>query len=268
MSLIDTADSYGTGKFNGRAESLLGKFLAESPVETSSVVIATKFASYPWRTRSSIVKAAEASCERLGRVVDLGQIHWSVSNYAPWQERALWDGIADAKEQGFVQQIGVSNFGPKQLTRIEKYLREERGIKLCSVQTQFSLLSRAPLTGVIPTAEKLGLGVIGYSPLACGYLGGGKASGLRGFLYNQLKNGRLMRVLEDLSEKYGCQKATIALAWCLKQGVITLVGCRSPTQLYANLDALTLRMSDDDVLALESAAQAGAQMVVNAFETR
>lgn len=267
VSLIDTADSYGTGQYNARAETLLGKFMREAPAETRGVTIATKFASYPWRTRSSIVRAAEASCERLGRVVDLGQIHWSVSTYAPWQERALWDGIADAKDRGFVKEIGVSNFGPNQLTRVEKYLREERGIKLCSIQTQFSLLSRAPLDGVIPTARKLGLGVIGYSPLACGFLAGGTAKGLRGFLYNRLQNRRLMEVLDALARKYSCQKATIALAWCLQQPIITLVGCRTPAQLYSNLNALSVRLTPEDIGLLEGAAQAGAQMIVNAFET-
>lgn len=87
VNLFDSGDSYGTGDLNARAEVLLGRFLRECPVSTDDVVIATKFASYPWRlTRSSICDAAGRCAERFGRPIALGQMHWSASTYAPWQE--------------------------------------------------------------------------------------------------------------------------------------------------------------------------------------
>jgi pyridoxine 4-dehydrogenase len=63
----------------------------------------------------------------------LGQLHWSTVNYAPFQEQALWDGLIAVYEQGLVKAIGVSNYGPKQLVRIHKYL-QRRGVPLSSVQ--------------------------------------------------------------------------------------------------------------------------------------
>jgi pyridoxine 4-dehydrogenase len=108
-TFFDTGDSYGTGNLNARAEHLLGKFCAECPHDCSKVVIASKAASYPWRvTASSIADAVARSAERLGRPVDLAQIHWSTATYAPWQETALWNGMADALAKGDCLAVGVS----------------------------------------------------------------------------------------------------------------------------------------------------------------
>ena len=67
-----------------------------------------------------MVKACQASAERLQRPVDVGQIHWSAANYAPWQERALWEGLRDMSKGGLVKTVGVSNYGPKQLRKVQQ----------------------------------------------------------------------------------------------------------------------------------------------------
>jgi pyridoxine 4-dehydrogenase len=56
-----------------------------------------------------MVSACNSSAKRLGRNVDLAQMHWSTANYAPWQEGALLDGLADLYEQGLVKGVGLSN---------------------------------------------------------------------------------------------------------------------------------------------------------------
>ncbi|MGL5879377.1 MAG: aldo/keto reductase, partial [Xenococcaceae cyanobacterium] len=117
VTLFDTGDSYGTGKLNGRSEQLLGKFAGEyAGANKEKICIATKLAAYPWRlTSQSMVSAAQASARRLGRNIDLVQMHWSTANYAPWQEGALLNGLADLYERGLVKGVGVSNYGPKRL---------------------------------------------------------------------------------------------------------------------------------------------------------
>ena len=131
INVFDTADSYGTGNgLDGRSEVLLGRFLRDYPLKSQlrgsldakiarqmSVNIASKFAPYPWRvTPKSVVQAAKESCERLGKdSIELGQLHWSTGNYQPQQETALWQGIADAYDQGVIRAVGLSNYGPKQL---------------------------------------------------------------------------------------------------------------------------------------------------------
>ena len=117
ITLFDTGDSYGTGKLKGRSELLLGKFAQEyQGIDKENICIATKLAAYPWRwTRNSIISACNASSKRLGKNVDLVQMHWSTANYAPWQEVGLLDGLGDLYEQGLVKGVGLSNYGTKRL---------------------------------------------------------------------------------------------------------------------------------------------------------
>ena len=274
VNLIDTADSYGTGNLNARAEILLGKFLADSPLPTSDVIIATKFASYPWRlTPDSIASAAARSAERLGRPVDLGQIHWSASRYAPWQERALWDGLALARERGYVREIGVSNFGPKQLVRIDKYLREEKGVRLATAQTQLSLLMRTPTEdGFLETANKLGVGVIGYSPLCLGLLTGKYVRepprGPRAVLFRSLKSEALVEKLREIGERKGGRTpGQVAVAWCLAQGVVVITGVRKAEHVEESVSASEITLSREECEELVAVARAGKQMIPNSFQT-
>ncbi|GJT86005.1 pyridoxal reductase, chloroplastic [Tanacetum coccineum] len=177
INLFDTADSYGTGKLNGQSEKLLGNFIAQYPGQAETrdnVVIATKFAAYPWRlTPNQFVNAAKSSLNRLQiEQIGIAQLHWSTANYAPFQERALWDGLVAMYDQGLVRAVGVSNYGPKQLLKIHDYLKE-RGVPLSSVQVQFSLLSMGEDQMEIKTiCDSLGIRVISYSPLGLGMLTG------------------------------------------------------------------------------------------------
>jgi pyridoxine 4-dehydrogenase len=95
INLFDTADSYGTGRLNGRSEQLLGRFTREYPGSEKvrgNIHIATKLAAYPWRVLpANMVAACKGSLRRLGaESLSLGQLHWSAAKYAPLQEWALW----------------------------------------------------------------------------------------------------------------------------------------------------------------------------------
>ena len=94
LQLFDTADSYGTGRFHGRSEQLLGRFCADlSEAQRQSLTVATKLAPFPWRLgRCGFVRAFEASRRRLGGKLDRVQLHWSTARYAPWQEGPLLPG--------------------------------------------------------------------------------------------------------------------------------------------------------------------------------
>lgn len=99
--------------------------------------MATKLAAYPWRLApSQWVAACRASLARTGQDrVALAQLHWSTANYAPLQERLMWDGLVAIYEEGLADAVGVSNFGPKQLAKIKAYL-DKRGVPLAAVQVQ------------------------------------------------------------------------------------------------------------------------------------
>ena len=122
LSLIDTADSYGTGRLNGCSERLLGRFTAALPaLRRSELCIATKLAPFPWRLgRRGLDRALQASLERLQGQLKRVQLHWSTARYAPWQETALLDGLADRVLDGTVAELGVSNVGPQRLLWMPK----------------------------------------------------------------------------------------------------------------------------------------------------
>ncbi|KAI4384864.1 hypothetical protein MLD38_002961 [Melastoma candidum] len=122
INLFETADSYGTGRLNGQSKKLLGKFIkdvrssealqlffalrlkvsllgmilpiAGNKQDRDEVVIATNFLAYPGESPGQLVNACRASLRRLQiDRIGIGQLHWSTANYAPPQERALWDGL-------------------------------------------------------------------------------------------------------------------------------------------------------------------------------
>lgn len=264
VNLFDTADSYGTGKLNGRSELLLGKFIREYPgKDAKNVNIATKFAAFPWRlTPSQIVSACKGSLKRLEmEQLALGQLHWSAANYAPFQEQALWDGLVAIYEQGLVKAVGVSNYGPKQLRRVHKYL-DRKGVPLSSVQVQFSLLSKGADQMELKTVcDELGIQLIAYSPLGLGMLTGKYSptnvpSGPRGLLFKQILPGLgpLLDTMNQIAKKRNKTVSQVAINWCICKGAIPIPGVKSLKQAEENLGALGWRLKPEEVASLELAA--------------
>lgn len=278
--LFDTGDSYGTGKLNGQSEKLLGRFSQNYGKKLpKTFCIATKLAAYPWRlTRGAMVKAGLASAERLGRSVDLVQMHWPTTHYAPWQEKALLDGLGDLWEQGEVKAVGLSNYGPKTLRKVHQRFAD-RGIPLATLQIQYSLLSIAslPLQELQDTCGELGVQIIAYSPLTLGLLTGKYRQpaqlpkGLRGLLFRQLLPSaqQLLGPIDELARTYDKTPTQIALNWCLCQGTIPIPGAKNLAQAQENLGALGWRLKPADAAALTQLAL-GIQrpMVKNIFQTR
>ena len=134
LNLIDTADSYGTGRLNGRSEQLLGRFAADLPaLRRADLCIATKLAPFPWRLgRRGLDRALAGSLKRLQGQLQRVQLHWSTARYAPWQEGPLLDGLADCVLAGTVKELGVSNVEPRRLAWMHERLAS-RGVPLTSV---------------------------------------------------------------------------------------------------------------------------------------
>ncbi|XP_059628974.1 pyridoxal reductase, chloroplastic isoform X2 [Cornus florida] len=281
INLFDTADSYGTGKLNGQSEKLLGKFIREYPGQKrvrDNIVIATKFAAYPWRlTPGQFVNACKSSLDRMQiDQIGIGQLHWSTANYAPLQESALWDGLVAMYEKGLVQAVGVSNYGPRQLVKIHDYLKA-RGVPLCSAQVQFSLLSMGEDQMEIKNiCDSLGIRLISYSPLGLGMLTGKYTTsnlpqGPRGLLFGQIIPGLepLLISLREIAQKRRKTVPQVAINWCICKGTIPIPGIKTIKQAKENLGALGWRLSSDEVLQLESAAhESPRKMIQNIFQTR
>lgn len=279
VTLFDTGDSYGTGKLKGRSEQLLGHFTREyQGSEKENICIATKLAAYPWRlTRQSMVAAGRASAERLGKNVDLVQMHWPTANYFPWQENALLEGLADLYENGEVKGVGLSNYGPKRLREVQQKFAQ-RGVPIVTLQVQYSLLSTYPVQELDLKAvcDELGIQLIAYSPLTLGLLTGKYGNGVfpkgvRGLLFRYLLAG-IQPVLNTLAEIAKGREKTmsqVALNWCICKGTIPIPGAKTLQQAQNNLGALGWRLSTAEVTELDQAVQKNTrQMVQNIFQTR
>ena len=279
LRLFDTADSYGTGRFNGRSEMLLGRFAAAlPPAERERICLATKLAPFPWRLgRSGYRRAFAASRRRLGGRIDRVQLHWSTARYAPWQELPLLDGLADLVEQGAATELGVSNMGPQRLRRVHAHLAS-RGIRLKSLQVQFSLLAPEPMApgGIVETCRELGIELLAYSPLALGLLArrsGADREGLTGIrkaLFVRLGSalGELLAVMEAIAAPHDASLVAVALNWCRAHGAVPIPGLRRPDQVTAAAAALSWQLNRTDREALDRLAMAlPVRMPANPFQS-
>lgn len=280
VTLFDTGDSYGTGKLNGRSELLLGQFSREylGPGK-ENICIATKLAAYPWRlTRQSMVSACKSSAKRLGRNVDLVQMHWSTANYAPWQEGALLDGLAELYEQGQVKGVGLSNYGPLRLKRVHQKFAE-RGVPIATLQVQYSLLSTYPVTklGLKDVCDQLGIKLIAYSPLALGLLTGKYSEkgpfpkGIRGLLFRQLLPGirPMTTCLREVAQSRNKTISQVAINWCICKGTIPIPGAKNVEQAKENIGALGWQLNSSEIAELDRAATSvDKTMVQNIFQTK
>jgi pyridoxine 4-dehydrogenase len=284
VNLFDTADSYGTGRLNGKSELLLGQFIRDQRAKGNAreIHIATKFAAYPWRILpNQIVAACEGSLRRLKLdQLSIGQLHWSASNYAPLQEVALVNGLADCHDKGLIRAVGVSNYGPKELRQVHRKFKK-RGIDLASAQIQFSLLSYGPeQQEAKEVCDELGVSLISYSPLALGVLSGkyddsNLPDGPRGFLFKEIlpKAQPLLEVLKLIAKERSKTPSQVAIAWCISKGTIPIPGAKDVNQAEENLGAIGIRLSEGEVRALDEAALTLAKgnktvMIQNIFQTR
>lgn len=289
VTFFDTADSYGTGKLEGRSEELLGKFTRARRAgrDRTNVHIATKLAGYPWRTFSSKqwVDACRASLERMGlEKMSMAQLHWSTANYQPVQERVMWDGLVAMYDAGLVDAVGVSNYGPKQLRKIHNYL-DSRGVPLASCQIQYSLLSRGKLQQDCQAAcRDLGVTMIAYSPLGLGMLTGTYAPedranwprlpNPRSILFSKVmpEAGPLLETLAEVARVRGKTISQVAINYCVSTGTVPIAGARNLRQAEGNLGAIGWRLREGELRALEEASDVVMRrtggMQQNIFQTK
>ena len=279
LNLIDTADSYGTGRLNGRSESLLGGFIDALPASRrSQLVVATKLAPFPWRLgRRGFHRAFDASQKRLGGHLKRVQLHWSTARYAPWQEAALLDGLADLVQAQQVDELGVSNVGPRRLRWMQARLME-RGVKLRSVQIQWSLLSPGLFQAqeLLDLSQSLDIEVLAYSPLAFGVLSCAPAeeprpsTWVRQRLYRRLlpESLEIRQLLLAIATERGASMVQVALNWCRATGTTPIPGIRSPRQAMDVAAALTWQLSEAECRVLNQARERCiARMPSNPFQS-
>ena len=279
LRLVDTADSYGTGRLNGRSEVLLGRFVQALPATLQrELLVATKLAPFPWRIgRRGLDRAFAASRDRLQGHLQRVQLHWSTARYAPWQEVSLLDGLADLVLSGAVCELGVSNTGPRRLEWMQDRL-EQRGVRLSSVQVQFSLLAPGDhrLQDLLAVCRTRSIEVLAYSPLAFGVLGQPPEAQprpgtlLRRRLFNRLLPASLpmRQELKRVADRRGVSMVQVALNWCRAHGTTPIPGLRSPDQARQAAAALSWQLTEDERDRLDvQRRRCPVRMPANPFES-
>ena len=301
VTVFDTADSYGTLDLNGRAEILLGQFerryqsvdgsgasqpapwwdLSQktTPNQSNQQQVATKFAPYPWRiTRGSFVKAAKESLKRLEQEkLAIAQLHWSTANYQPFQEKALWEGLADVYDEGLCEAVGVSNYGPKQLEKIAARM-QERQVPLATAQIQYSLMTYQNSKSMNQVCDDQGVRLISYSPLCLGLLTGKynldnlpRQGNPRRQLFRELLPGaqELLSTLDAVSKEYNKSQSQVAINWAICKDTVPIPGARTVQQAQQNLGAVGWKLKPDVVEELDRvASRVSKPMINNIFQTK
>jgi pyridoxine 4-dehydrogenase len=295
VTVFDTADSYGTLDLNGRAEILLGEFerryvsesdttkawwdLSKASNNDNVQQVATKFAPYPWRiTRGSMLQAAKESLDRLQQdKLAIAQLHWSTSNYQPFQEGALWEGLADIYDAGLCDSVGISNYGPVQLQKVAAKMRE-RQVPLATAQIQYSLMTYQSAQTMNEVCDDVGCRLISYSPLCLGLLTGKydldnlpRSGNPRRQLFRELLPGAqdLLGTLEAMSKEYNKSQSQIAINWAMRKGTVPIPGCRTVHQANENLSVTGWKLKPDAVEELDRVALLVKKpMIQNIFSTK
>ncbi len=204
----------------------------------------------------NIRRAADESLRRLKTdYIDLYQMH-HVDRATPWDE--IWEAFSVLRQQGKVLYFGSSNFAGWHLAQAQEAARARHFLGLVSEQSIYNLLNRWVELEVLPAAQHYGIGVIPWSPLGGGLLGGvlrkqREGGGSRGnsdrAKGNLAKHQDAIEAYEKLCADLGEDPANVGLAWLLHQDGVTapIIGPRTAEQLDGSLRAAELKL-DDEVL--------------------
>jgi aryl-alcohol dehydrogenase-like predicted oxidoreductase len=259
VTLLDTADVYGP--FTN--EQLVGRALEgvrdEAVLATKCGIVVDDASSYTVHRNGRpehVHAAVDASLRRLQTDrIDLYQLH-RIDEDVPLEE--TWGAMSELVEAGKVLAIGLSEVTVDDLERAQAIH------PVGSVQSELSLWTREPLTGVLPWCEEHGAAFIPFAPLGRGFLTGALTPG--SFADDDFRahnprftddameqNQSIVAAVRDLAARIGCTPAQIALAWTLAQGpsVIPIPGTRRIAYLEENAAAAEVTLSAADLELLD-----------------
>jgi aryl-alcohol dehydrogenase-like predicted oxidoreductase len=253
INFFDTANVYGGQDHRGWTEEIVGRWFAGGDGRRERTVLATKvygdMGTWPNESKLSalnIRRALDASLKRLQTdYIDLYQFH-HVDRNTPWDE--IWQALETAVAQGKVLYAGSSNFAGWHLSEAQAAAARRNYYGLVSEQSIYNLLNRAIELEVIPAAQHHGIGIIPWSPLAGGLLGGVIRKERDGKRRNQAerieKHRDQLTQYEDLAEELGHEPGELALAWLLAQPAVTapIIGPRTMEQLDTAEHALDITL--------------------------
>jgi aryl-alcohol dehydrogenase-like predicted oxidoreductase len=258
INFFDTANVYGWRIGEGVTENIIGRWLAQGSGRREQIVLATKVygkmgEGLNERRLSAyhIRRACEDSLRRLQTDhIDLYQMH-HIDRKTPWEE--IWQAMETLVQQGKIIYTGSSNFAGWHIAHAQSKAKRRNFMGLVCEQSLYNLTERTIELEVIPACRSYGLGLIPWSPLAGGMLGGileKEAQGRRAseqVQKNIQKYRSQLTKYEALCREAGEKPADIALAWLLHNPVVTapIIGPRTLDQLVGSLRALEIDLSDE-----------------------
>lgn len=264
INFFDTANVYGGEKGAGVTEQILGRWFAQGGGRREKVVLATKvygdMGDWPNDSRLSarhIRQACETSLRRLKTDhIDLYQMH-HIDRRTPWEE--IWQAMEQLVHEGKVIYVGSSNFAGWHIARANEIAKSRHFLGLVSEQSLYNLNARMIELEVLPACEEYGLGIIPWSPLAGGLLGGAlqkteqgrrSESGMQGTIE---KNRSRLEAYEKFCKELGEEPAHIALAWLQSNPVVTapIIGPRTIEQLDGTMRVLDIKLSPEHLKKLD-----------------
>ncbi len=266
INFFDTANVYGGRDRRGWTEEIIGRWFAQGGGRRERVVLATKVYgdmdpndgpnNVGGLSKYKILRHVEASLRRLQTDhIDLYQMH-HVDLNVTWDE--LWEAFETLAAQGKIGYVGASNFAGWHLVKAQAAAAQRNFLGLVSEQHKYNLLCRLPELEVLPAARDLGVGVIPWSPLAGGLLGGAALSSAAGSRTGRQAGAIAahrpqLESFSKLCREIGETESVTALAWMLANPAVTspIIGPRTLEQLQGALRSVEVEIGKDFLVKLD-----------------
>lgn len=265
INFFDTADVYGWKRGEGWTEQIIGRWLAQGGGRRERIVLATKLYGRMGERENErglsayhIRRACEASLRRLQTDhIDLYQMH-HIDRDTPWEE--IWQAMEQLVREGKVIYVGSSNFAGWQIATANQLAARRHFMGLVSEQSIYSLFNRHIELEVVPACRAYGVGLVPYSPLAGGLLGGALKEVKEGRRSEEEMRALIAKHREQLTEyetfckEIGETPADIALAWVLSNPVVAapIIGPRTLDQLNKAMHALEIGLEEPALKRLDA----------------
>jgi aryl-alcohol dehydrogenase-like predicted oxidoreductase len=264
INFFDTANVYSRPSPKGTSETIIGKWFAQGGGRREKVVLATKLFGEmdPWPNNSrfsllAIRTSCEASLRRLQTdYIDLYQMH-HIAREISWEE--IWQGFEQLFTSGKIVYNGCSNFAGWHIAKACEAAKQRNYLGLVSEQSLYNIMERTIELEVIPACQHYGLGLIPWSPLWGGLLGGVLKKTSKGRRASPGVQKRLEEVrpkieaYEALCAEIGIEPSVVALAWLLHQPAVSapIIGPRTVEQLDEAAHALEVTLTEDVLKRLD-----------------